>query len=482
MASPPHTLTPVETLPGIHQFLAIPYARAPTRFAPPQPITGITTSSSTHGRLCPQPAYDLTPLIRTRRPTAAESSFSEDACLHLTITAPAVLPSTPLPVLVYIPGGSLVALAPPPISRITDASSLVLHTPHIHVAISYRVGLLGFLRHPSGANAGFYDQVAALHWVTQHIHAFGGDPREVTLMGESAGAACVHYHILANTPGVKRAVLMSGSAFTIPPQPPAVCDAVAARVAKHLRTTVDGLADVPVDALLDAQTALGIHAMFPSDEFLPHALRPATPAVLTSSLPGHIRAVLIGDCAAEHNLWRKSLLSPTGPISKHTSPSLWPDTDAGRTIAKAYGGDAEGALHFLGDAKFNLWAHRLWGGDGRMWRYAVDAANPWDATEAGRALGAHHVVDLIHLFSGGAGESGQGTAVGAEMKECWGRFVNGVTPWEVSEVGVGGRRAFGGTGERREREWGVLEGLGWEEVDEVVRWVGRGRISFDPGC
>ncbi|TGZ46909.1 Uncharacterized protein DBV15_12068 [Temnothorax longispinosus] len=124
------------------------------------------------------------------------------------------------PVLLYIHGESYDWGSGNPY----DGSVLASYTDQVIVTMNYRLGVLGFLNANVApqtkarvANYGLMDQIAALHWVKEHIARFGGDPENVTLMGQGTGAACVHF--LAISPTVirglfKRAILLSGSALS----------------------------------------------------------------------------------------------------------------------------------------------------------------------------------------------------------------------------------------------------------------------------
>lgn len=90
-----------------------------------------------------------------------------------------------------------------------DGSVLASYTDQVIVTMNYRLGVLGFLNANMApqtkarvANYGLMDQIAALQWVKEHIALFGGDPNNVTLMGQGTGAACVHF--LAISPTVMR--------------------------------------------------------------------------------------------------------------------------------------------------------------------------------------------------------------------------------------------------------------------------------------
>jgi para-nitrobenzyl esterase len=168
----------------VNEFLGIPYAAPPVgalRWQPPQPAAhwrGVrdATQFAPH---CPQPA---TPF--------GQASMSED-CLFLNVFTASrhAEAGARYPVMVWIHGGALV----------TGESNDYIPTKLVEdgvvvVTINYRLGALGFLAHPALADAngqsgdyGLMDQQAALRWVQRNIARFGGDPRHVTIFGESAG-------------------------------------------------------------------------------------------------------------------------------------------------------------------------------------------------------------------------------------------------------------------------------------------------------
>ena len=149
-----------------------------------------------------------------------EEPTSED-CLYLNIWAPpSAKPGQKLPVLVFIYGGGFVQGS----SAMANYSGESLARKGIvYVSFNYRVGALGFMAHPeltaesprrTSGNWGLLDQVAALQWVNRNIGQFGGDPGNVTILGQSAGSAAVSY--LQSSPLARglihRAFGMSGSA------------------------------------------------------------------------------------------------------------------------------------------------------------------------------------------------------------------------------------------------------------------------------
>ena len=194
---------------GFRSFLGIPYAAPPTgklRWEPPQAATAWTEArdATKYGFTCPQiPLVGMTPATKQ----------NED-CLTLNVWTPWPLPASKAPVMVWIHGGGFTmggsATATYNGAKIAQKSKTVL------VSLNYRLGPLGFLAHsaikPGSANFGILDQQAALRWVKQNIAAFGGDPNNVTIFGESAGGMSVGAHLAS--PASKglfhRAAIQSG--------------------------------------------------------------------------------------------------------------------------------------------------------------------------------------------------------------------------------------------------------------------------------
>ena len=164
------------------------------------------------------------------------------------------------PVLVWLPGGAYLsgATAQP----VYDAARLADEGDLVVVTVGYRLGALGFLA-PEGdgvANCGLRDQLAALAWVREHAGEFGGDPRRVTVMGESAGAGSV-LHLLtspARGDAFDRAIAQSGQPITLDRATAAEVAHTFAAALGVESASADELRTLPVEQLLDAQeTTLG---------------------------------------------------------------------------------------------------------------------------------------------------------------------------------------------------------------------------------
>lgn len=181
---------------GGHAFRGIPYAVPPTgdlRWRPPVPVPdwqGVREAAEP-GPACMQPASGGTSIYSEEL-----HAMSED-CLSLNVWAPA--DARDAPVMVWIHGGSLLTGASG--SPFYDGAKLA-EEGVVVVSINYRLGVFGFFAHPeltaeshhaASGNYGLLDQIEALRWVERNIASFGGDPGNVTIFGESAGALSAMY-------------------------------------------------------------------------------------------------------------------------------------------------------------------------------------------------------------------------------------------------------------------------------------------------
>ncbi len=185
----------------IDQFLGIPFAQAPVgdlRWKAPKvmnPWAGIRTAKEFGPS--PMQAKPSPFLYWSSEFLIPESPINED-CLYLNVWAPSSKKSLK-PVLVFIYGGGFRSGGSAcPIYRGESLAQKDL----VFVSINYRVGVFGFMAHPelsaeSGVNAsgnyGMLDMIAGLKWVKENIASFGGDPNQVTIAGQSAGAVAVNY-------------------------------------------------------------------------------------------------------------------------------------------------------------------------------------------------------------------------------------------------------------------------------------------------
>lgn len=172
-------------------FKGIPYAAPPVgelRWREPQPVAawdGVRQAFA-FDNACIQPGSSQ----------AGDVGPQSEDCLYLNVWTPSPIPLANLPVMVWIHGGALINGAGS--LPLYDGSSLSKRGAVV-VTINYRLGALGFFSHPAldqanpggPVNYGLLDEIAALKWVQQNIFAFGGDPSNVMIFGESAGGQSV---------------------------------------------------------------------------------------------------------------------------------------------------------------------------------------------------------------------------------------------------------------------------------------------------
>ncbi|HEX4312008.1 MAG TPA: carboxylesterase family protein [Acidobacteriaceae bacterium] len=179
---------------GISAFKGIPFAAPPIgdlRWRPPEPVakwTGVRPAT--------QYASDCAQLPFPSDAAPLGTSTSED-CLYMNVWTPAHKAGEKLPVVVWIYGGGFVNGGSSPL---VYAGNHFAEGGVVFVSFNYRVGRFGFFGFPAlskeGANGelgnyAYMDQIAALHWVQRNVRAFGGDPGNVTIFGESAGGGSV---------------------------------------------------------------------------------------------------------------------------------------------------------------------------------------------------------------------------------------------------------------------------------------------------
>jgi para-nitrobenzyl esterase len=243
------------TIEGIAVFKGIPYAASPfgaRRFQPPQPVeawSGVR-DALTYGATVTKPPYF--PPFDVLLP---EPAIAGEDCLNLNIWTPDP-GKAGLPVMVWIHGG---AFANGTGAIPTYDGSHFARDGVICVTINYRLGVDGFLFLGQGsANLGLLDQIAALSWVKENIAAFGGNPDNVTIFGQSAGGMSVGSLLsMPRARGLfRRAIAQSGAGHH------AISSTSAQRITAYLAERlgvapeVEAIAKVPSERLIAAQLAL----------------------------------------------------------------------------------------------------------------------------------------------------------------------------------------------------------------------------------
>ena len=408
-------------------FRGIPYAAAPVgarRFAPPAPVTrwsgvrqAVAPGPNAPQRTRKLPGLDAAPLI-------GEGWTPGDEYLALDVWCPAGVDAgedKARPVMVFIHGGGFVVGSKD--AGVQTGASFA-RDGIVYVAINYRIGVDGFLPIPGvPTNLGLREMIAALGWVRDEIAAFGGDPANVTVFGESAGAMAIAD--LIASPLAKglfhRAIVQSGHGGmtrTIP---------VAQRLVKKMAALLDVTPDragferiAPGEPLLDAvetvslpttrldlRGADGREPVFGISRFVPvHGddVLPLAPLDALRQGAGAEVALLIGSNREEMNLYlvpsgvRDKLNTAIGKllawvVLRKSQPRAW-------AVLKAYGmGRGKPAGQALTDAMTDLvfrWPARRFAEEhrGRTHMYEFE----WRSPRYGDGLGASHGMELPFVF------------------------------------------------------------------------------------
>lgn len=247
----------------VHRFLGIPYAAPPSgahRFRPPVPVPPWTEAldCTAPGPAAPQNPESPAP------PGARPRTWSEEGCLNLNIWTPGT-DGPARPVMVWVHGGAYLLGANS--DGMYDGARLAAAAGVVLVSINYRLGALGFLHladllgagYEDSGNLALLDQLEALRWVRRNIGAFGGDPDNVTVFGESAGAAAIGTLLgMPASDGLfRRAIMQSGTAERYRrPEDSARISAGFLGLCGLDESTAKELLTLPVERLLEAQAAL----------------------------------------------------------------------------------------------------------------------------------------------------------------------------------------------------------------------------------
>lgn len=395
---------------GVSRFLGIPYAAAPfgdDRFRLPQPVEpwDDPRDATTPGATAPQAPYSgaIGELLTT-------VTVPGNEILNVNVWTPAGLSEPPLPVMVWIHGGSFIHG-----SNALEAydGTAFARDGVVLVAVNYRLGAEGFsVLGDTPLNLGIADQLAALRWVQDEIGNFGGDPRNVTVFGESAGGSSVAT-LLAHPDAatlMARAIIQSGP---LESQTRERAGRISKLMAKDLGVpaTRAGFKRIPPEGLVAAQERVmaGGNPISGGPGFAVATEAPLVPvSPLDAFLAGQASGIplLIGSTTEEYRLW----FVPTGliPTFKRihllgARLKLGISAATVRTFRrnrrKAPIGEILGAIatDLLLRVPLNRVADARIGGTGGTWVYEFAWRSPIGADGHGE-LGAAHALELGFVF------------------------------------------------------------------------------------
>ena len=326
---------------GVNIFKGVSYGASTAgkmRFMPPvkpQPWTGVMDALE-YGPEAPQGKHTEIPEVLA---TVPKQSISED-CLHLNVWSSSLSRAAKRPVMVWLHGGGFTSGSGS--YTIYDGANMAHDHNVVFVTVNHRLNTFGFMylgdlggeRFAQSGNVGMLDIVAALEWVRDNIANFGGDPGNVTIVGQSGGAGKVS--TLLAMPSAKglfhRAVAQSGASLT------GVSREAAAKAAQNFLTklnlkTAEDLQSMPMDQLVAATLSTpGVGGgpvvdgkALPADPFTPSAPE------MSANIP-----LLIGTTEFEVNFFPNTKLDPIDDMALHAAikqATRASDADADKLIA-----------------------------------------------------------------------------------------------------------------------------------------------------
>lgn len=464
---------------SVASWLGVPYAAPPVgplRFRAPEPAPawdGVRSAERPGGA-------SLQPSARGSSTRRLGSALGED-CLYVNVSAPVAARADGRlrPVLVWIHGGAYTSGS----GSLYDGRPLSDQGDVVVVTVNYRLGVLGFVDLAAAldvdipSNLGLRDQVAGLEWVRDNITAFGGDPAQVTVAGESAGSVSVSLLLTSGrTKGLFRSAIMQSGSYTL-----GHGDEVRVEVARHYARLLglgrgDGerLRQLPAGELLRAQIEVGRNtpgtvaaAPWFDGDLVAGSLAEAQQTVRPdlSLLIGHnhdevtLFSRLPGDIMpTSRRALTSRLRAALGWEEAGVVLAAYPDTVSGTT---ALGTDLNFAMptrHF---------GERHAAAAGPTWCYRFDARVP--------VLGATHASELVYLW-GWTGATalllrGRPTAdrsvLATRLRAHWLGFVRDGRPgpqWPAYSATARSTMIFDPAGDRVEADpWG----------DRRLVWAGR---------
>jgi para-nitrobenzyl esterase len=443
---------------GGHVWRGIPYAAPPTGAlrwrAPrdPQPWQGVREAIA-FGSRCPQ----YTSSLEASRDLG--TVYGSEDCLTLNIFAPPHAQPEQLPVMVWIHGGGNVQGG----SDFYDGSALAVNQDVVVVTLNYRLGPLGWLRHPAlrdgatyeeaSGNFGTLDLIQALRWVHAHIGPFGGNPDSVTIFGESAGGRNV-FALLQSPPArglFQGAIVESGGTRTsgLDEAEQQIPDRALRRgpgsqqLLLHLlgRERLAGMSNAEIAAFLRAQTPEAILSAYPETDSegdhtgfyeLPQQFRDGVvlpssdaPAAFASGDYARVPVIL----GTNHDEAKLFMFASSKYVRRFLKIPRLRDEVAYQSEAsyrsrfwKAYGVDEPAAA-----------MRRVQGPSVYAYRFDWDEEPSVFGADLGKMLGAAHVMEVPFVFGSwnlgpnskllfDDGNAPARQALSAQMQSYWGEF------------------------------------------------------------
>jgi para-nitrobenzyl esterase len=400
----------------VRAFKGIPFAAPPVgnlRWQPPQPAAkwkGVRPAKE-FGSHCIQSAGYPDMIFHDPGP-------SED-CLTLNVWTPAGAKPGTLPVMVWIYGGGFVSGGT---SENRQDGQFLAHRNVVVVSMNYRLGIFGFFAHPgltaesphhASGNYGLLDQTAALAWVQKNIAAFGGDPKNVTIFGESAGSISVSAQMASPLARglFAKAIGESGGALGGPGLTPPSREALEQRNVAFAQSafgtsTLADLRKLSADDILKAATA---KTTPPPPRFGPgvdgYFLPDSVASIYAAGNQAHVPLLAGWNADEARDRATMAKTKPTAASFAATAQTdfgdnaqkflaLYPaSTDAEALVSAGdYAGD-----HFIDYSTWRWLEAQVITGKAPVFRYRLDLGSPGDKNHLA-ILGAFHSDDIEYVF------------------------------------------------------------------------------------
>ncbi|KAJ5946474.1 hypothetical protein N7454_003313 [Penicillium verhagenii] len=496
---------------GVEQYCGIPYADLRKRWTRSELKTswpGRYHDGTQLGNNCPRPQVSgsdsspINPFIPVPpNPTFTRTPISDEKTALILNIVTAQRPSVKsthekLPVFVWIHGGSL--LFGSANYGIYDTVNLVSHSiaaglPIVTVSINYRLGLGGFLAgakigeelkrdgFAGNGNFGFTDQKVALDWVQKYIEEFGGDPGNVTVVGQSAGGVSIGHHMASNHPmKFHRAVCMSGLGPTLRAMSlenhekifRSACHYFS--IDPHAQDALDQLRRVDQQALADADIIIQGGTADTGNPCLDGWFYAHEPQELTEA-PSWVKSFMFGDVHDEGVIFIQKLRKDTYDVIRDTLVKDVQDEAFLDAVFWEYSITANLAPELLLDRACLMAAEAVFQiqnyqtgivnerlrGEGELFKYHFDQRSHIPNILNGKS---YHGFDVIYLFRNLENQLNKAEReMASDLQTAWLRFSHGLAPWQ-KEIHTS-----------RWKIWGPdsHEDVKTEEQDEAVRHYSR---------
>ncbi|KAL5404596.1 hypothetical protein PMIN03_009023 [Paraphaeosphaeria minitans] len=496
---------------GVIQYLGIPYATLKDQLSCPEMVQSYeeVVDATEYGPRAPAPdasVFEQKSLIQAVIDETPSPRMSGIECLNVNITLPSPIGpenTRKLPVMVFIHGGGFImgsSSAPYFDSTRLVSLSVELGTPVIVVSINYRLAVLGNLTSSELRAAGYRgnnalrDQKCALQWVQSHIEAFGGDERNVTAFGVSAGSVAVLTQLFSTEPLFTRAIAMSGTPIMLKPLSVARAEATYESIIEALglenasvEKRIQRLLTISAEELVEKTPMTARLAPYLDGRILPEAV---TFEKLASTMDilgtKWCKQLMIGDCRHDgsvtffmglgshiRNLGSKLYTSFSASLGAASATSL---LDAyGITPSTADDVVLQHTIDLATDVVYAAPAlsyARAWPGERYM--YHFNEGNPWEGQFKGMAI---HMLDATFLFQNYNEKMEEfGKDVARALAKSFVAFANGIEPWDQFDQVARNVKVFGGAEVER-----TVGSNGWGDGrrNTLFRLAEEGKVNLD---